>query len=283
MILANQLTTLRAPSSRRRLAVTAGVDRRSIAALEAGDGNLDTLNRVAASLHHYLSPHPRALANKRRWLGVGTRTLASAAGITRPTLVTLESTGSARVCSYESVCKALNETPRLLPVITPWYTPRPLLDAMLTGLGIDQFDLDPASPDAPTVPCTRHYSEVDGGLWLPWEGRTIWCNPPYDDVPSWTAKAINEFGSGRAQRLLFLVPLRPETNNHRRIMASGARVIVLDKRIAFGGRSSTLSTPSMLVCWGLSDVEFRALAAALPPNHELHMRRAATMVQEPAY
>lgn len=276
MLIASAITHLRSSQSLRAFSARVGVDRRSLAALEAGEGNLDTLNRVAAALDHYLFPHPRYLRNKRRHLGIGVRSMP----VDKRTLQALESTGAARVESYEAVCAALNERPELRPVTVPWYTPRPLLDAMLTGLGIDQFDLDPASPAPPTVPTASYYTEQDGGLWLPWTGRTVYCNPPYDAMVPWTQKALEEVATGRAERLLYLIPYRPETRTHRWLLEADSRFLILDKRVTFGGRKYHLDSVSALVCFGLSDQEFATLAAALPPNHELSMRRVTTMDQE---
>ncbi|MCB1504443.1 MAG: hypothetical protein KDJ47_05650 [Hyphomicrobiaceae bacterium] len=276
MILANALTHLRPNQSLRAFSARVGVDRRSLAALEAGNGTLETVNRVAAALDLYLFPHPRYLRNKRRHLGLGLRSMP----VDKRTLQALESTGSARVESYEAVCAALDERPELRPVTVPWYTPKPLLDAMLTGLGIDQFDLDPASPAPPTVPTAAYYTEQDGGLWLPWEGRTVYCNPPYSEMIPWTLKALAEVATGRAERLLFLIPYRPETRTHRWLLEADSRFLILDKRVTFGGRKYHLDSASALVCFGLTDTEFRSLAATLPPCHELSMSRVTTMDQE---
>ena len=99
-----------------------------------------------------------------------------------------------------------------------------------------RFDLDPASPAPPTVPCADFYTERDGGLWLPWRGTTF-VNPPYDDVPRWLAKAADELAAGRAERIVALVPYRPETNAWKVLLRTGAAIFVLEDRLRFGGRS----------------------------------------------
>lgn len=268
MILASALTQLRANISRRSLATTAGVDPKIVAGLEAGRGTLASLRRVADALGHYVSPYPSALANKRLHLGISIR----GCGVSHPALLSLEQTGDGLVCTYERVCKALGERPRLAPIVDTWYTPPALLRAVLDGLGLDRFDLDPASPDPPTAPTLRYYTERDGGVWLPWTAHTVWCNPPYDAVPAWTAKARAEISAGRAQRLLLLIPYRPETKCHQALVADPtARILIFDRRIHFGGRKNHLDSASALVVWGLSDVEFVRLAGHLPANHELRM------------
>ena len=108
--------------------------------------------------------------------------------------------------------------------------------AILQALSLDRFDLDPASPAPSTVPCADFFTERDGGLWLPWCGTTF-VNPPYDDVPRWLAKAADEFAAGRADRIVALVPYRPETNAWKVLVRSGADIFVLEDRLRFGGRS----------------------------------------------
>ena len=48
---------------------------------------------------------------------------------------------------------------------------------ILKALG--DFDLDPCAPiDRPWPVAKKHYTYLDNGLMLPWEGR-VFCNPPY--------------------------------------------------------------------------------------------------------
>ena len=277
--LAAQLSALRANISRRSFANTAGVDSKIIAGLETGRGTLASLRRVADALGHYVSPYPSALANKRLHLGIGIR----GCGVSHPALLSLEQTGDGLVATYETVCKALGERPRLLTIVPTWYTQEPLLRAILDGLGLDRFDLDPASPCPPTAPTRTYFTERDGGLWLPWTARTVWCNPPYDQVPAWTDKARAEITAGRAQRLLLLIPYRPETKCHQSLVADPtARILIFDRRITFGGRRNHLDSASALVCWGLSDVEFVRLAGHLPASHELRMSPVGNRPHLPA-
>ena len=92
----------------------AKVDRATIALIEAGGGTMASLSAVGGVLGHGPSPHPAVLANKRRWLGIGTRTLA-AAGVSRPTLQAFEQTGQGQVATFEAMCRALDEVPVLRP------------------------------------------------------------------------------------------------------------------------------------------------------------------------
>jgi hypothetical protein len=125
-----------------------------------------------------------------------------------------------------------------------------------------------SSPDLPTVPCDAHYTEQDGGLWLPWLGN-IFVNPPYDDVPRWLAKTNDEFNSGRAELVVCLVPYRPETNAWKVLVRSDAAIFVLEDRLRFGGRSYVSPSVSAVVVWGGSPEALAGLGATLPRHHRV--------------
>jgi hypothetical protein len=95
-----------------------------------------------------------------------------------------------------------------------------------------------------------HYTERDGGLWLPWRGVTF-VNRPYHDVPRWLSKAATEFGSGRASLILGLISYRPETNGWKTTLRSGAAVFVLEHRLWFGGRTYISTSINAVIVWGL--------------------------------
>ena len=259
--------------SRVEVAAKADMDRATVAALEDGSGTLASLAVVTAALGYCIGPEPSALANKRQWLGIGGRSLAKAADVSRPTLLAMETTGRGRVATFEAVCRALGEAPVLRASEQTWWTPPELVRHVLDALATPRFDLDPASPDVPTVPCDHFYTVKDGGLWLPWRGVTF-VNPPYDHVPRWLAKAVEEFRAGRATIVIGLVPYRPETNAWKLLVRSEATVFVLEDRLRFGGRSYISPSVSAVIVWGGTDQLRTALGHSLPPHHRL--ARAAT-------
>lgn len=107
--------------------------------------------------------------------------------------------------------------PDLFPEVRPTkgedanqrYTTTPTLTWCKQAVGVDAFDLDVAacaaahhaprwyraphpSDDGVMTTTERH---VDGsvamrdGLYQPWRGPRVWCNPPFDDIEVWVAKA----------------------------------------------------------------------------------------------
>src|SRR5262245_52322094 len=113
--LASQLAHARiaAGRSQRAVAKLASCSPATVSLLERGGGTLASLRQVAGALDVYPSPLPSALANCRRWQGIGTRRASQMAGISRPVLQSLEATGEGRVSTYEAVARALGEAPRL--------------------------------------------------------------------------------------------------------------------------------------------------------------------------
>lgn len=66
-----------------------------------------------------------------------------------------------------------------------WHTPSVLLHVLRQEF---PFDLDAAATKENTV-CTRFLSLPDSdALTTPWEGRTVWCNPPYTHLPAFVAR-----------------------------------------------------------------------------------------------
>lgn len=64
------------------------------------------------------------------------------------------------------------------------------------------FDLDAAALDESAL-CSRYYTPETNGLAEPWFG-SVWCNPPYSNLPAWVAKAWLE--APRCRRIVMLLP-----------------------------------------------------------------------------
>lgn len=81
-----------------------------------------------------------------------------------------------------------------------WLTPLEILRPL------GKFDLDPCAPVVrPWDTATRHFTALDNGLLLSWDGR-VWCNPPFGrEAVKWLRK-MRDHGDGIA-----LIPARTET------------------------------------------------------------------------
>lgn len=90
-----------------------------------------------------------------------------------------------------------------------WSTPDWLFQPLNALL---RFDLD-AAASRENAKCRRYFSEQRSGLTRPWDGTSVWCNPPYGQKPG-TGTWV-EHGRGWAERLrnrvTMLVPVKADT------------------------------------------------------------------------
>lgn len=124
--------------------------------------------------------------------------------------------------------------PRIQTLATPWSVYRRIEEA----IG-QRFDLDVCAEDH-TAKAPRWFTVDDDGLASDWSGY-CWCNPPYDSIAQWVAKAIEEWQRDKV-RTVFLVPARVGMRwflDVRRLERRGmATVAFWPGRIAFEGSGS---------------------------------------------
>jgi phage N-6-adenine-methyltransferase len=86
------------------------------------------------------------------------------------------------------------------------------------------FDLDTAANKL-NAKCRRYYDERQNGLVQPWNGGSVWCNPPYGATTGeWVWKGrrtVAEFGN----RVTMLVPVKADTEWYSRGVWSLNRVV----------------------------------------------------------
>lgn len=93
---------------------------------------------------------------------------------------------------------------------TPWQVVTALARRYCSGL----FDLDVCA-EAHNSKANRFFSEQDNGLAQTWDAASVWCNPPYSNIPPWIEKAILETREGRTSVVVMLLPARTDTWFHR--------------------------------------------------------------------
>lgn len=129
-----------------------------------------------------------------------------------------------------------------------WLTP----PEMIKSLG--DFDLDPCSPiNRPWDTAKKHYTIIDNGLMLQWEGR-VWCNPPYGkETGQWLDK-LSGHGNGIA-----LIFARTETSIFFEYVWNRAHsVLFIEGRLYFyhvtGEKANAnAGAPSVLVSYSQND------------------------------
>lgn len=128
------------------------------------------------------------------------------------------------------------------PITSVYETPQWLFDALDAEF---HFTVDVAANDE-NHKCTRYYTEEQDGLRQPWEGETVWCNPPYGKaIPEWVAKADAEEGATS----VFLLPVYTDRVWFHRYVYHNPRVEIrfIQGRVAFTGMKNTLPWPLMIV------------------------------------
>lgn len=136
-----------------------------------------------------------------------------------------------------------------------WLTPPDIIRAL------GDFDLDPCAPiKRPWDMAKKHYTRVDNGLLLPWEGR-IWLNPPYGkETFRWMAR-LAEHKSGIA-----LIYARTETNGFQDYVLGKADALFFFRgRLQFyhvSGKPGGMPPPAPSVLVSYSEEDTSAIERA---------------------
>ena len=114
-----------------------------------------------------------------------------------------------------------------------WATPKALLSDLEKEF---HFDFDP---------CPLGESERDGSapLFTSWEGKRVFCNPPYN-------KGIAKFleRAPEADVAVFLLPARTDTKwFHHMVLPNAKEVRFIKGRLRFGNAKNAAPFPSMIV------------------------------------
>jgi DNA N-6-adenine-methyltransferase (Dam) len=101
------------------------------------------------------------------------------------------------------------------------YTPIDLLFRVVNFYDGNMIDLDPCSNSkiTPHTPSIHQFTIEDDGLSQDWFGK-VFVNPPYGrSLSDWAAKVVEEYESGRAEEIVFLVPSRTDTRWYKKLTA----------------------------------------------------------------
>lgn len=131
-------------------------------------------------------------------------------------------------------------------------TPRAFLDAVECRFGDIQWDLA-ATRDNCVAPNSLSYFGPDhvtpdnrDGLAAPWEAGCLhWCNPPFDNIKAWTARAAS-IGS----RVLMLLPASIGSEWFAKHVHGKAYVLALRQRLTFVGHSHPYPKDLMIAVYG---------------------------------
>ncbi len=129
-----------------------------------------------------------------------------------------------------------------------WSTPKHLVDRVV--LALRGIDLDPCSDstETPTVPAHLHYTAIEDGLTLPWNGK-VYMNPPYGrEIVDWVTKLTFEFDAGNVTEAIALVPSRTDARWFGKFR--DFTKCFIRGRLKFGNQKNSAPFPSVAVYLG---------------------------------
>jgi phage N-6-adenine-methyltransferase len=248
------------------IATAIGFNVKTVIGIEKDTGTLQNFETVLRYLGLRVAGLPigqnlgeqlRTLRLKRGWSKVK---LAKFSGISRPTIINLES-GKGQLSSFYKVLDALRvkvflredkKTAFNQGVTDSWNTSKEFVELVHSVVG--QFCLDPATNPTSHVRANNVYYEKDNGLAQDWVGEKVWLNPPYSQLALWVQKAHDEHVKGNAKTIVALLPARTNTSYFHDLIAGKAHVIFIKKRLKFGTAKQQAPFPSLLAVWGGDDI-----------------------------
>ena len=281
------------------LASGAGIGLSAVRAVEGGHGRVSSLTAILNTLGLELrgrqlvaGPIGPALALARQRRKVSRRKLSKALGVSRNTLVAIE-TGGGLVTTLEAYAGAVGaglylarpEDARAFSTHAGnssgnslWETPQWLAKALSQAVG--GFDLDPCAATSDRrrarVKAKILLTEADDGLSVPWRGRCF-VNPPYGrGIGNWIRKCLEEARRGCV--VVALIPARPDTHHWHQFIAGQADVFMVRGRLKFGDGENSAPFPSCVVVWGANSDLIARLSSALPDAW--HVPRQKPMLVE---
>lgn len=143
-----------------------------------------------------------------------------------------------------------------------WPTPKWLFDALDKEFG---FSLDPCATKE-NAKCAKFYTRHDNGLLKPWQGETVFMNPPYgNEIAAWMRKA-HDAAMNDGATVVCLIPARTDTAWwHDYAMKHEIRL--LRGRLTFEGGKYGAPFPSAIII--MRPRSFRLTSADSPDNHRI--------------
>jgi len=111
-------------------------------------------------------------------------------------------------------------------MLTPLYVLEPVR-RLLGGIGLDPC----TEPDNPCAADTFYCPPQDGCI-LPWDARTVFCNPPYGLARDrWVKRCIDE---SKRRTVVLLMPSHTDTRTCQAALAAASSVLFIRARLRFG-------------------------------------------------
>ena len=126
------------------------------------------------------------------------------------------------------------------------------------------FELDAAATKK-SAKCAEYFTPEDDGLRQSWEGKRVFCNPPYGRaISDWVRKGYEE-GQKPGTLVAMLIPARTDTQYwHDYIFSKADEVRFIKGRLKFtdedGSEKDAAPFPSAVVIWKGPDLSEKMTA-----------------------
>lgn len=112
----------------------------------------------------------------------------------------------------------------------------------------EHFELDPCTTADNPLGTKHYYTKKEDGLWRNWAPYSVFCNPPYDNIPAWLNKAILEANKedGNGAKVCMLLPAATADGWFHDLAATG-KITLLKGRVSFENAPSSPRWGSILV------------------------------------
>lgn len=131
-------------------------------------------------------------------------------------------------------------------------TPQSLFDELNAEFS---FNLDPCATKE-NHKCEDFYTIEQDGLSHDWEGRCVFCNPPYSRIAQWVRKCYEEAKKPNTT-VVMLIPARTDTRYFHDYIYHHAEIRFIKGRLRFNDEKKGAPFPSMVVIYkhGLTRVQ----------------------------
>lgn len=123
-----------------------------------------------------------------------------------------------------------------------WETPKDFFDELNKEFN---FDLDVCATNE-NHKCNNYFTKDTDGLSQNWEGKRVFCNPPYSEIKKWVAKSWYETRKDNTLVVL-LIPARTDTKYFHNYILNRSEIRFVKGRLKFGDSKNSAPFPSMVV------------------------------------